>query len=88
MGMRHCRAILSYTHDCEKLNCSQTVLYQNCLEPNFRAMVFKNSGDIDPSEDLSILSKEGLENRKIMQQLLEERVSFRSQNQSIKFQAF
>ena len=51
-------------------------------------MVFKNSGDIDPTEDLSILSKEGLENRKIMQQLLEERVSFRSQNQSIKFQAF
>ena len=58
------------------------------FEPNFRAMVFKNSDDIDPTEDLSILSKEGLENRKIMQQLLEERVSFRSQNQSIKFQAF
>ena len=72
---------MSYTDDVETLR-------NLGFEPNFRAMVFKNSDDIDPTEDLSILSKEGLENRKIMQQLLEERVSFRSQNQSIKFQAF
>ena len=40
-----------------------------------RSMIFKNSDDIEPIEDLSILSKEGLENRKIMQQLFQDRLT-------------
>ena len=51
-------------------------------------MVFKNSNDIDEDEDLSILSKEGLENRKYMQQLLQDRLALLPKNQPIKNQTF
>ena len=54
----------------------------------FRSMVFKNSNDIDEDEDLSILSKEGLENRKYMQQLLQDRLALLPKNQPIKNQTF
>ena len=51
-------------------------------------MVFKNSDDIDPTEDLSVLSKEGLENRKYMQQLLQDRIAFLPKNKLIKNETF
>ena len=54
----------------------------------FRSMVFKNSDDIDPTEDLSVLSKEGLENRKYMQQLLQDRFALLPKNNLIKNETF
>ena len=54
----------------------------------FRSMILKNSDEIDPTEDLSVLSKEGLENRKYMQQLLQDRIALLPKNKLIKNETF